>query len=217
MYMDIIENNSFPATTCNDLNNDSIVSVYDAVLANWCMHTGNNNGQHNHCHFPRNIFNPSDTASLSIAQWDFNQQYIDIAMHSGYTDVKGYQFEMHGIDIQSVVSMVNPVSFPADIRYNASTHEVFALSPDDSLIHRNPNSQIICRIYYSNITDTMICISHIREIVKSNAETMVTYVDGNCITNIPAGMITAVVPSAALALIPNPATDKALLHVGKNI
>lgn len=213
MYMSIIENNSFPATTCNDLNDDSTLSVFDAVLANWCLRTGSLPGQHNHCQFPRNIFNPSDTAGLYIGNHDFNQQWVDIKINNFYTDVKGYQFTMHGLDIQNVVSMINPSEFPADIRFNAATNEIFALSPVDSFIHRTSIPRIVCRIYYSNITDTMICISSIREIVNSNAERMVTNIDGNCITNIPLGIVTAPVQSAALAVIPNPAMEKALLHV----
>ncbi len=217
MYMSIIQNNSFPATTCNDLNNDSTLSVYDAVLANWCIHTGGNSGQHIHCHFPRNIFNPSDTAGLTISNWNFNQQYVDITMNNSYTDVKAYQFAMHGIEIQSVVSMITPAEFPADIRYNSTTHEVFALSPVDSFIHRNVVPRVVCRIYFSSITDSMICISSIREIVNSRAETMVNYIYGNCITSIPANILTSPVQSAALAVIPNPATDKALVHVDATV
>ncbi len=217
MYMSIIQNNSFPATTCNDLNNDSILTVTDAVLANWCMRTGGLPGQHNHCQFPRDIFNPNDTAGLFISAWDFNQQWIDIKIENFYPDVKGYQFTMHGIEIQNVVSMINPVEFPADIRFNTNTNEVFAMSPVDSFIHRTSIQRVVCRIYYSNITDTMICISSIREIVNSNAERIVTYIDGSCIPSIPTGIITAPVQSAALALIPNPATDKALLHIDKKV
>jgi hypothetical protein len=216
MYMSIIENNSFPATTCNDLNDDSTLSVFDAVLANWCLKTGSLPGQHNHCEFPRDIFNPSDTAGLFIANWDFNQQWVDIKINNFYTDVKGYQFTMQGIQIQNVVSMINPAEFPADIRFKASSNEIFAMSPLDSFIHRTSIPRVVCRIYYSNITDTVICISSIREIVNRNAETMVTNIDGNCITNIPTGIITAPVQSAGLAVIPNPATEKALLHIDKH-
>jgi len=217
MYMSILANNSFPPTTCNDLNNDSTLSVYDAVLANWCISTGGVVGLHNHCHFPRNIFNPNDTAGLTIAGWNINQQYIDIEMTSAYTDVKGYQFTLHGIDIQSVVSMINPAEFPADIRFNASSHEVFALSPVDSFIHRSPVPRMVCRVYFSSITDSMICISTVREIVNSHAETMVNYIYGNCITNVGTGVVTTSLQSAALAVIPNPASDRALLHLDRNV
>lgn len=217
MYLSIIENNSFPATTCNDLNNDSTLSVYDAVLANWCLYSGGTIGLHNHCRFPRNIFNPNDTASVKIAGYDLNQQYIDIEINSKDADVKGYQFQMHGIDIQSVVSMVDPVEFPADIRYNATSHEIFALSQVDSVIHRSAVPRMLCRIYYSNITDTMICISAVRDIVNSRAEKVFSFIDGNCITNISTGMATTPVRSAALAVIPNPASGKALLHFDSSV
>ncbi|CAN5635833.1 hypothetical protein BH11BAC1_BH11BAC1_16380 [soil metagenome] len=217
MYMSILENNSFPANTCNDLNNDSVLSVYDAVLANWCISTGGVVGLHNHCHFPRSIYNPSDTAGLTIAGWEMNQQYIDIEMTNTYADVKGYQFTMHGIEVQSVVSMISPVDFPADIRFNATSNDVFALSPVDSFIHRSVLPQVICRIYFSSITDTMICISSVREIVNSHAETMLNYIYGNCISNIANDIATTPVQSAGLVVIPNPATDKAMLHIDMKV
>jgi len=215
MYMTIIENNSFPPTTCNDLNDDSVVSVSDNILANWCIHTGTI-GQHNHCRFPRDIFNPNDSAGLTISGYNLNQQYIDIKMACNYTDVKGYQFKVHGIEIQSVVNMISPAEFPADIRFNAISNEVFAMSPVDSFIHKSALPVVICRIYYSSITDTMICIESIREIVNKEAERIFTFIYGNCISILP-DAVTSPVQNAAFAIIPNPAQDKALLHLDEHV
>jgi hypothetical protein len=215
MYMSIIENNSFPPTVCNDLNDDSVVSVVDDILANWCIHTGTI-GQHNHCRFPRDIFNPNDSAGLTISNINLNQQYIDIKMASPYTDIKGYQFKMHGIQIQSVVNMVVPIEFPADIRFNASSNEVFAMSPVDSFMHKSALPRTICRIYFSNITDTMICIESIREIVNKSAERIFNFVYGNCIP-VLFDAVTSPIRNAAFAIVPNPAQDKALLHFDAHV
>jgi len=214
MYMSIIENNSFPPTTCNDLNDDSVVSVSDNILANWCIHNGSI-GQHNHCRFPRDISNPNDSTGLTIAICNMNQQYIDIVMNSN-TDVKGYQFKMHGIEIQSVVNLIPQGEFPADIRFNATTNEVFAMSPADSFIHRQGVARLLCRIYFNNITDTMICIESIREVVNKGAERVFSYVYGNCTSVLP-DAITSPVKNAAFVIIPNPAQDKALLHLDKQV
>lgn len=217
MYMTGLENNSLPASTCYDLNNDSVLSVYDDVLANWCIHTGGTVGLHNHCHFPRNIFNPNDTAGISIAAWNMNQQYVDIEMNAAYTDIKAYQFTIHGIVIQSVSSLISPAEFPADIRFNSTSNEVFALSPADSFIHRSAASRMLCRIYFSSITDTVICISSIREIVNSRAERIFNYVYGNCVSVLPDNIAMADMQRPALAIVPNPAADRAFLHIDRTV
>ncbi len=217
MYMNIIQDGTLPASSCNDLSGDGNLSVYDAVLANWCIHNNTVSGNtHNHCQFPRNIFNPNDTAALSITSANFTQGYVDITLNSLYTDVSGFQFTMHGIVIQNVVSLVDPTEFPVDIRFSTSTNEVMAVSLVDSFIHRSVTPVMLCRIYYSSITDTVICISHITDIVNRAAERIVANVEGECVASEVTG-IASIMKSAALAVIPNPARDKALVHVDQNV
>jgi hypothetical protein len=219
-YMDIIQDGTYPPSSCNDLNADGNLTVYDAVLANWCIHNGNaihpGGGMHSHCQFPRNIFNPNDTAGLFISAANFNQQYIDVALNSTYTNISGFQFTMSGITIQSVVSLVDPNAFPADIRFTTSTNEVIAVSPVDSFIHRSITPIMLCRIYYNAVTDTVICISHITDLINSDAERIVANIEGGCIES-PSTGISSVMKSVALAVIPNPATVKAFVHVDLGI
>ena len=186
------------------------------MLANWCIHNNTASGNtHNHCQFPRNIFNTNDTAALFIASANFTQGYVDIAMNSFYTDVSGFQFTMHGITIQNVVSLVDPTDFPVDIRYTTN-NQVMAVSPVDSFIHRSATTTMLCRIYYSMITDTAICINHITDIVNRDAERMVANIEGECVASEITG-IASIMKPAALAVIPNPATDKAMVHVDENV
>jgi hypothetical protein len=207
-----------PATTCNDLNRDSALTVYDAALINWCRRSGPLHpagSTHNHCNFPRNIVNPAESVILSISNVDFTGNYIDVQMVNPNSNIAAYQFSVSGVTISSVVSLVNPVQFPADVRYISGTNEVIAISLQDSSILRSNTPQALVRIYFSAVTDTLICISHVTDMVNSAAERVLTVIAGNCfaatVTSVP-----SVAPKAELVLIPNPAHDRALIHLNES-
>jgi hypothetical protein len=213
-YLDLIQS-QMPATLCNDLNGNGILSVYDATLANWCRfgnptHPGGS--QLNHCDFPRNILNPNDNVGLGIHAVNFTNNYIDIDLLSTTANIKAYQFTITGATISSVVSLADPVEFPVDLRYIAGSNEVVAISVEDSTILRNNNPQPLLRIYYSAITDTAICISTITDIVNQNAERVMTNVFGGCVQTSTTGLQSVLSP-ADLAIYPNPAKGKTYVHL----
>lgn len=213
-YLNILQS-VLPAANCNDLNSDNKLSIYDAALVNWCRH-GNplhpGGSTHNHCNFPRNILNPNDLVGLSISNVDFNNNYVDVEILNPLANVKAYQFKMSGITISSVVSLASPIDFPVEVRFIADSNEVFAISLEDSSLQRSNIGQALVRIYFSAITDTEICIFSITDIVNQDAERTMTNIFGNCyaseITSIPALM-----KQADLVLLPNPAKDRAFIHL----
>jgi hypothetical protein len=215
-YVYMLTLNGNTATSCNDLNGDSMVTIYDAALAAWCMYSGNNpqpGNTHNHCQFPRNIVNPNDTASLSISAVNFSSGYIDVSLKSAHSDIKAYQFAVSGITIQNVVSLASPVSFPAIIDFNPNTNEIFAMSVVDSSIHRNIAAQPLCRIYFSSITDTAICISNIIDIVNRDGECVISQIDGGCVSSVPVGVV-SVLERGNITLQPNPVNSEVYIHLG---
>ena len=211
-YLDILES-TLPAVVCNDLNGDGQLSIHDAALANWCVHTTPAQpGAHNHCQFPKNIYNPNELTGLLISQVDFANGFLDVNLLNSASNVKAFQFTISGVEISSVVSLLDPVAFPADFRFRGSTHEVFGLSLVDSNIVRSVNQQPLVRIYFSDITDTVICINSIREIVNQNGERTNANIFGNCFAAIPTD-IQSPIASAELIMIPNPAQQQAYVHV----
>lgn len=216
-YVYMLTLNNPTATPCNDLNGDNTLTVYDGALAGWCLYNGSNQqsggGVHNHCQFPRNILNPSDTASLSISAVNFANNYIDVSIKSTRAEIKAYQFALSGITIQNVVSLANVSTFPVNIDFNPTTNEVFALSVIDSALHRSNSVQALCRIYFSAITDTVICISNIVDIVNRNGERINTQVDGGCISSVTVGSV-EIVPRGNITLIPNPVNNNVFIHLG---
>lgn len=220
-YMDIIQSN-MPSTLCYDLNADGDISTIDAALVNWCMH-GNNahpgGSYHNHCNFPRNIVNPNDLVGLSISNVNYTDNYVDVDIQNVTAKIKAYQFTMSGITISSVVSLADPVNFPVDVRFIPSTNEIIGISVQDSALERSNSSQALVRIYYSAVTDTSICISSIQDLVNQDAEQTTFNLNNNCRPALNTG-ISSIFKPADLAIIPNPANDKAFLHLStadKNI
>jgi len=213
-YMDLIEFN-LPAVVCYDLDANSKLTVADAALVNWCRN--GNQGQsggstHNHCHFPRTITNPNDTVGLSISALNYTDNYIDIEVNNPTVKLKAYQFNVSGITISSVVSLADPVDFPVDVRFKAAGNEVFAISHVDSMLQRSMAPQQLVRIYYSAITDTQICISAITDLINQNAEQTIHTIYNGCRSTATVG-IASIMKPADLVIIPNPAREKAMVHI----
>lgn len=212
-YVYLLTTNTATATTCNDLSGDGNLSIYDAALAGWCVYGSSNqqwSGSHNHCSFPRNILNPSDSASLRIADIDWQQKYIDVEILSKTADIKAYQFEISGADIQSVVSLADLADFPVEIDFSQFTNEVFAISVKDSALNRSLSWQSLCRIYFNNITDSVLCISNITDIVNQKAERMNTSIDDGC-WPVPTVGISENHHSGNITIRPNPVSD--IMHI----
>jgi hypothetical protein len=209
-YIDMLSNQLSVATNCNDLNADSTLTIYDAALANWCNNNGNANhpggSSYNHCFFPRNITNPTDSTALKITAINFSNNYIDVSILSKRADIKAYEFSVSGITIQNVVSLTNPVTVPYEVAYNGFNNHVLGLSVVDSSLKKAANYQSLCRIYFSAITDTIICIQNIIDIVNSKAERTITSIEGGCISTVTSGISTSN-NTINMTLIPNPAVS----------
>lgn len=213
-YDNLLESNTGVASTCNDLNGDGSLSVYDAALALWCVKTPHHphpaGSGFNDCNFPHDIINPNDSAGLAISNVNFAAGYMDIELKCKTADINAYQFSVKGVTVTNIVSLADPVEFPVDARIVSGTNQAFALSAVDSNLLRSPNPQPLCRIYFSAVTDTLICIDQIRDIVNQDAERTITYIYGNCFIASPTGI--APTPGAfAVSLVPNPVNNTAWL------
>ncbi|MFM7766675.1 MAG: T9SS type A sorting domain-containing protein [Bacteroidota bacterium] len=71
---------------------------------------------------------------------------------------------------------------------------------------------MLCRIYFSAVTDSVICIDNIRDIVNQNTERVVTYVYGGCVPTGSNG-VSDVSANSVFQIAPNPVQHQLHLQV----
>lgn len=207
-YVTHILNADLSPTPCNDLNADSMLTVYDAALMASCLNYGINHvhedtGPHDHCSFPAGLINPLDTVTLSILDVNFEDNYLDIGIRTPDAKINAYQFQMSGINIMSVENLVDPAIYP--MTPNASINEatVIGLSYQDSTIQKSPDFQSLCRVYFMEATEEFICIDNIIDIINHDYEKVVTLIEDGCVMNIVDG-IEVINQDLKVQIIPNP-------------
>jgi hypothetical protein len=213
---DILANDITP-TTCNDLNADGDIDVYDASLMVDCSLTNDGHitgSAHDHCNFPYGVTNIYDTVQFSIGAVNHTEQYIDIYIKNPGNFVPAYQFELSGLTILSVENLIDPAVYPITPEWSLGGSEVIGISYQDSLIPKFLNPEPLCRIYYFELTDTLICISDIKSVVNQNYEETITSVDpfNACIVAYT-GVDELVSGGVELHLFPNPMEESSTLQI----
>jgi hypothetical protein len=200
---------------CYDLNDDEELSVYDAALEMWCMQSAGETGSLSNCYFPRDVVNPNDSTYLEIVDVNFSSNYLDVQLHSERANIVGYQFRISGIVIDDVAPLTNPSDMPIHLGYNTMRNEVFGLFSGDSIITHSTADVNLVRVYFSSVTGGEICISEIIDIPNNIGEQTMTFTRGDCF--MPSSVsIESVGERSHLTILPNPATDKALVNVPSN-
>ena len=217
-YVDDIIGNNISPTTCNDLNADDAISVYDAALVNSCylfgsghIHAGSSS--HDHCNFPLNVHNPFDTAYLSIIGYDFSAGYIDIGVKNPSSKLVAYEFTMDGITINSVDNLQAASQYPITPSYAIGGRKVIGISYLDSVIDKSNVYQPLCRIHIFNITNSTICIDSIFDIVDDNYHTVENVIDESCI------YFTSIDDNsgfATMSMQPNPAVNEVVINLNSS-
>lgn len=212
MYVDEMLLNTLAEVNCHDMNNDTTWTVFDAALINNCVLNGPQ-PLNDPCDFPFGITNILDTVTLSISNVDFTNHYIDIAIKNPSYKTLAYQFEMSGITIQSVTNLVSPLEYNITPAFANGGIEVAGISYQEMLINMNPTADGLCRIYWSSITDSVICIDNIIDIVNENYEASVGLIGGNCVA-VPSIAVEENGLTVAMNIFPNPTTDIINVNMG---
>lgn len=209
LYVTGILNASVAVSPCKDLNNDSRISVYDAALINNCAI----NGQpfNDLCTFPRGILNTNDTVTLSMAPVNLADGYVDIYVRNPTRKLLGYQFKMKGIKISGVQNLASPLDFPVTPQYLNGGNEVIALAYQEHKLPKYLVNTPLCRIYYSELTDSVICIEEIIDIVNENYEQTLKQVEGPCFQHAFASVSEN--EAVQWALFPNPADEQMFISL----
>jgi len=179
-YVSSVLANDITAASCNDLNADGEIDVYDAALLVDCSQTidGHPTGStHDHCNFPYGLTNIYDTVQFSIGHVDHNQHFIDVYIKNPFNFVVAYQLKVSGLTIESVENLVDANAYPITPEWSLGGNEIIGISYQDSLIPKYTQPTPLCRIHYFQLTDTVICINHIQSVVNQDYEETVASVD----------------------------------------
>ncbi len=114
-----------------------------------------------------------------MANANFQNNYVDISILNPNSRVVGYEFDVSGIAVSTVQNLVNSTQFPVTPNYSIDG-KVVGLSTIDSSISKNTVPLLLCRIYYSALLDSQVCIANIVAIVNEDYEQVNTQIGAAC-------------------------------------
>lgn len=196
-YLQGVTDGSLITTTCNDVFDDDTTNVFDAALMIRCQIDTLL------CDFPAGLVNILDTVGLSIVGANFTDKYVDVAMRNPSAKVVGYQFSMSGIEIDTVVNMVSATEYPEVPMFSVANSMITTLSLQDSVIERSSAPQPLCRIYFTQTTDSEICINDIVAVVNNNYQQTIDRIEGPCV-QVPNVAVTDLANDMTVKVAPNP-------------
>ncbi|MBX7095730.1 MAG: T9SS type A sorting domain-containing protein [Flavobacteriales bacterium] len=182
LYVDGILNNTLTAQTCNDLNADGHLSVFDAALMTNCdNHATNYNGL---CFFPHGVLNTNQNVYLMIDNVDYTNGYVDISILNPDSKLKAFEFDMSGLTILDVLPLYNTTDFPHNPQFIVGGNKIIGHSTIDSTIPKNVTPVPFVRVYYQTLTGDPICIANIVDMVNSSYEKVPATAIGNCVVGV---------------------------------
>ena len=160
-------------TDCKDLNDDGKINVWDTSLILECaLHEGQapqpGHG-HSPCEFPFSITNPFDSVWLDISEVNSTEGYVDILYKSPYGNMEGFQFELSGLTISSVQSLVSGYNVSV---FNDGT-EMLGLSYEETGLSKTIEFVPFLRVFVDEFLTDTICFKSVEALVNSNLEKMV--------------------------------------------
>lgn len=179
LYVDGILDGTLGTVTCNDLNADGFLSVWDAALVTHCYN--DYTGWNTVCNFPYGVENNAQEVTLIINNVNTTNQYVDIHILNPDNKVLAYEFNMSGINILDVVPLYPYATFPETPQFTVGGQKVMAVSYVDSTIGKNTTQAPLCRIYYSALTASSVCIDEIIHIINPSYESVSTNIINGCI------------------------------------
>jgi hypothetical protein len=210
LYVSEILGNSLVPNSCNDLNADGNITVYDASLINSCVlhglsHDHSGGAIHDHCSFPFGVKDIYDTIYLTLLGVNYTDQYVDVGIKSSNEDITAYEFNVSGLSILSVDNMIDVNIYPIQPNFSIGGSKVIGISYVDSAINRMNSYQHLCRINYFNLDGNDICIDSIIDVVNINHHTTTTIIENGCLN--VASNFNYLSNPPEYKLIPNPSSE----------
>ena len=206
-YVDGILGNDLDAAPCNDLDQDGELTVSDAALMARCQHWDiahshpDSSGFHDKCAFPApHIVNPFDSVWFRLGQVNWGQGFFDVEVLNPHNRILGYQFDV-SCGIQQAVSLVDPLEYMIQPEHALGGQTLIGLNYDNASMSKHYEWTSLCRIYWTEMPETELCIEEVTEVVNSMYQNAVPYLVDPCATTSGVG---GVVAGPTLEVSPNP-------------
>jgi len=198
-------------STCSDLNSDGTLNIVDAYYLYACykqtLEGGSDDPNDDHCGFPYGTFNPNVTTVLSPMDINYEQSYIDIGIINNLNEVVAFEFEMSGINITNVSSILDQEDLVVALNYNSESGKIIGYVISDEPIFKHIEKTALLRVHFDEITESQICLPYIEAIVNESLEEVNVGISDACviasgIDDIPEGNL------SDISISPNPFYDK---------
>jgi hypothetical protein len=230
LYLDGVTNQTLAVSTCLDLNGDGQITVSDAAKLNGCLrfedtthtHPGGVVNNHKHCEFPFNIINQFDTVTISIADTNLVNHYVDLSILSPLDLVLAYELTMHGLKVDSVKNLAVG-NYQPELHSNPNG-KIVGIARDENSLFKQFAPLNFLRVYFDTLTDSMICIEEIKVIVNSNYEEVSPVIGGTCFHVAKAAPVDTTnigiseVEALQITVVPNPSNGVfEIYHANKSL
>ncbi len=182
LYLDGMVTGTLASVSCTELTGDNKITVYDAARLNACIRNNDSShihiggsGNHAHCNFPFGIENPFDTVTIGLTNPDSN--FVDVNVLNPRSFLLGFEFTISGIKIDSVKNIAG--NFSPQVYTDFNQH-IVVLAEDEFSINKQTQPLSVLRVYFSQRTDSVVCIDEVVDVVNSNYE-RVSGKAGNCV------------------------------------
>lgn len=206
MYVSQVLNSTATVSSCTDLNANGTITVFDAALVNQCAGHGASNNTL--CSFPRGAHNPNEVAILGVENLDVVNQFFDVTIINPNNQILAYQIDFSGVQILNVTNMIPASDYPITPEFVVGGSTVIGISYVDSAINKKYVPTKLCRVYYSALTDSSICIASIIDVVNKNFETVAKEIGDTCVMVPNSVSVKTYVNGNNFTLTPNPASDQ---------
>ncbi len=184
LYLNNILTNADMLNDCNDLNQDEKIDVSDLVLLTNCILQTDSviSTSDDWCVFPFSINNPNDTLVVSLGRLAQDSSFVELDMTIPTNGVLGFQFEMEGPSIDSVMYLGDK-----NLRVEEVDGHIIGLIVDNQEMEKITEYTPVLRVYYDTLNEMdTVCIKEVRGAMNSLRESIVMAIDTACrIVEIP--------------------------------
>ena len=202
------------AEPCYDLNNDEIISVFDAALLNACFsnrsgHTHENGLFHPDCNFPKGLEKKQDSIYYTFANVNYESFYFDLHLWNPTNNLQGFQIQLSGATIDRIENISTVMDTVIRWEHSIVQNSVAVLIEEGNVLDKSASFQPVLRIYYSALDNDSLClVESFTESISEKLERLNSNSSLACIPSRDPVNVWEIVSDFEVSVFPNPAQSE---------